>query len=150
MSITVERCEDMNIIFPLVENLFREIIPGFKSLKAEQKESFLNTKQNNSIKHQSFVAYDGEKAIGFLNIATSLSLFARGEYGIINELWTQSNYRSQGVGLQLLQASFDYAKASGWKRLDVAAPIDNVWKRTIRFYEKNDFAKCGIKLRKWL
>ncbi len=151
MSIKVEECYDMNVVIPLVEGLFREIVVGFDSFCTEEKQSFFEGLQKGQIKHKAFVAYNEvNKPIGCLTLASSLSFFSRGEYGIINELWVKPEYRSKGVGLELIKAAVDTSKTFGWKRIDVATPLGEEWSRTVEFYKSNDFERCGNKLRIWL
>jgi len=85
--------------------------------------------------------------VAFFTLTESFSFFAHGQYGIIKELWVKPEFRSQGVGGQVLQMIKDLAKEKGWERIDVSAPIAEEWSRSAEFYKKYGFVSTGKKLR---
>lgn len=52
-----------------------------------------------------------------------------------------------GVGRRLIEAVKAYGSTRGWLRLDVTAPPEPEWQRTVRFYEEQGFVFTGPKLR---
>ena len=98
-----------------------------------------------------YIAYlaqssDGEW-IGVITVMEAFAIYAGGNYGIIDEMYVAPAYRSQGVGALLIDAVKKLGRQRGWLRLDVAAPPEEKWQRSVRFYESNGFVFTGPKLR---
>ena len=84
---------------------------------------------------------DGD-VVGIMTLAECLSVYARGKFGVINELYVVPEYRSEGVGKMLIDAAKELAEARDWKRLEVTTPGDEFVK-TLHFYEREGFYKIG-------
>jgi GNAT superfamily N-acetyltransferase len=98
--------------------------------------------------YAAFIAYDkGKKPVGLITITGASAIYNLGDFGILTELYVDRTIRSQGVGQHLLYAAFEFAKAKGWKRIEVGAPIKEEWPRTFAFYIKNGFKEKSTKLR---
>lgn len=82
-----------------------------------------------------------------LVLTQSCAIFVQGNYGIINELWVNKDFRSIGVGAAVIQQIIDIAKERGWQRIDVSAPASSDWDCTFAFYLKNGFTFTGRKLK---
>ncbi|MDH4285538.1 MAG: GNAT family N-acetyltransferase [Gallionellaceae bacterium] len=80
---------------------------------------------------------------GFIAIYESHALYAEGAFGTIPECYVRPDYRSHGVGAQLLQAAKEYGLNQGWKRLEVTTPPLPAFDRTFRFYETQGFDMAG-------
>jgi GNAT superfamily N-acetyltransferase len=94
-------------------------------------------------RHSTLLALDGDgDAIGVLTVAETLSIYAGGYIGVINELYVVPAYRSEGVGKILLDAAKDLASDRDWQRLEVTTPGDE-YEKTLRFYEREGFFKIG-------
>ena len=91
-------------------------------------------------------ALDGE-CVGVITVMEAFAIYANGNYGIIDEMYVAPSYRSKGVGKQLIDAVKQHASARGWLRIDVTAPPEERWVRTVRFYEAQGFVFTGPKLR---
>lgn len=85
---------------------------------------------------------EDEDVVGIMTLAECLSVYAGGKYGVINELYVVSEYRSEGVGKMLIDAAKELADARDWKRIEVTTPGDDFVK-TLRFYEREGFYKIG-------
>ena len=95
-----------------------------------------------------FVAVnEAETLVGALTLAESFAIYARGHYGVINEMVVAPEYRSTGVGTRLIHAAAEYGRSRGWVRLDVTAPESPRWQRTRQFYERLGFRLAGPKLK---
>ena len=97
--------------------------------------------------HWAYKVQDGNRTVAFFTLAQSFSVFAKGKYGMINELWVSPESRGQGVGQQVLDAIKQLAKGHGWLRLDVSAPSPEKWARIVEFYVQNGFEFTGKKLK---
>lgn len=68
--------------------------------------------------------FDGEKLIGFANyLLYSLPHFAGKRLASSESIWVDLDYRHQGVGHQLIQALFDFAKEDGVYGLYLGAKL---------------------------
>lgn len=90
---------------------------------------------------------DGGEAVGVVTVMEAFAIYAGGNYGIIDEMYVAPSYRSRGVGRQLIDAVKAHGHAREWLRLDVTAPPEPEWQRTVRFYEDQGFTFTGPKLR---
>jgi GNAT superfamily N-acetyltransferase len=88
-----------------------------------------------------------DKIVGVLTLVETFAIYANGNYGIINEMYTDPSYRSAGIGAMLVQAAIQYGRKRGWSRIDVTAPESERWARTKHFYEKQGFVFTGPKLK---
>ena len=98
-----------------------------------------------------FIAYlartEGGEPVGVATLTEAVAAYAQGRYGIISELYVAPEYRSNGVGHRLLEAVKALARARGWRRVDVTAPPEARWERTVEFYRGQGFVFTGPKLR---
>jgi GNAT superfamily N-acetyltransferase len=84
--------------------------------------------------------------VGVITVSTSAAIYAAGIVGTIQELYVVPALRSAAVGATLLSTVVEVGRASGWNRLEVGAPSQERWKRTIDFYEANGFTEIGPRL----
>jgi GNAT superfamily N-acetyltransferase len=109
---------------------------------AEEIASIFNQIEE-SDHHSTLLAMDDDgDIVGVLTIAETLSLYAGGYIGVLNELYVVPEYRSEGVGKMLLDAAKDLAEERDWKRLEVTTPGDE-FDKTMRFYEREGFFLIG-------
>jgi GNAT superfamily N-acetyltransferase len=93
--------------------------------------------------HSTLLAMDDDgDIVGILTIAETLSLYAGGYIGVLNELYVVPEYRSEGVGKMLLDAAKALAEERDWVRLEVTTPGDE-YDKTLRFYEREGFLPIG-------
>jgi len=85
--------------------------------------------------------------VGVVTLTEAVAAYAGGRYGIISELYVVPSHRSEGVGRSLLDAVKAYGRERGWRRVDVTAPPEARWERTVDFYRRNGFVFTGPKLR---
>lgn len=95
-----------------------------------------------------FLAMSEATPVGLVLLNECAAIYAGGKFGEISELYVLPEYRSQGVAAQLLRAAETYAKEQGWKRLEVGAPAQPDWERTLAFYLREGFEEVGPRLRK--
>lgn len=95
-----------------------------------------------------FLAYQDDAPVGLITLHECAAIYAGGVFGEISELYVKPAYRSQGVAAQLLAAAQEEGLARGWKRLEVGAPNQPKWHRTLAFYEGEGFLETGPRLRR--
>jgi len=74
-----------------------------------------------------FYAFDESKKIccGFVQLYPSFSSVKAKRILILNDLFTDLKYRSQGIAKALIQSSHNYAKAHEFGKISLEASIDN-------------------------
>lgn len=123
----------------LLAALFEEV--GHTPTATEIADIFAETEADDH--HSTLLALDDDgDVVGVLTLAETLSLYAGGYIGVINELYVVPNYRSEGVGKILLDAAKSLAEERDWKRLEVTTPGDE-YAKTLRFYEREGFMPIG-------
>jgi len=105
------------------------------------------SQMKDSNKHDAYCLKKDDETVAFFTLGESFSIFAHGKYGIINELWVNSKFRSKGIGRVVIQEIIKIGAERNWKRIDVSAPTDEKWERTFNFYKKNGFTFTGKKLK---
>jgi GNAT superfamily N-acetyltransferase len=93
------------------------------------------------------LAFDDDRPIGVIMVTEAMALFASGIYGIITELYVVPEFRSSGVAKLLIGAAAELGKRQGWKRLEVGAPRQPTWSRSLAFYLNFGFTEIGPRLR---
>ncbi|MDQ6531941.1 GNAT family N-acetyltransferase [Flavobacterium sp. LHD-85] len=99
---------------------------------------------------KSFLAYDKEDPsvpIGIITLSSTYAIYNLGEFGTMAEFYAVPEYRSKGLGNVLMEEAKKFCAARKWKKLEVGAPTEKNWPRTIAFYQNNGFNKKGPKLR---
>lgn len=73
-----------------------------------------------------FLAYDMDgRAVGFAQNYHSFSSVSLGLVVVLNDLYVVPDVRGQGVGSQLIERSFAYAKSRGAVRVDIGTEKTN-------------------------
>ena len=94
-----------------------------------------------------FLAFNDDRPIGVIMVTEAMALFASGTYGIITELYVVPELRSSGVAKLLIAAAMELGKRQGWKGLEVGAPRQPTWSRSLAFYLDFGFTEIGPRLR---
>ncbi len=87
-----------------------------------------------------------ERPCGLVTLNECAAIYAGGRFGEIPELFVAPDYRSRGVAAALVKAAVDFARGQGWHRLEVGAPDQPRWQRTMRFYFREGFTEVGPRL----
>ena len=88
------------------------------------------------------------QTLGLLTLNECMAIYAGGRFGEISELYVTPDHRSQGVAARLLDAALDEAGQRGWSRLEVGAPSQPDWHRTLAFYRAHGFEEVGPRPRR--
>lgn len=139
--------EDAPEVALLVGELLDEIMtaigsPAFNFTLSEttaRLEDFIDRE-----KYFVFVARnDHAHPVGFIALYESHALYAEGAFGTIPELFVHPEFRSQDVGLRLIEQAKDFGISRGWTRLEVTTPPLPQFDKTLAFYERQGFAITG-------
>jgi GNAT superfamily N-acetyltransferase len=94
-----------------------------------------------------FVATDSDdRTVGVLTLNRCEAIYAFGHFGEISEVYVDPDYRSYGIGAELLAAAIAFARSKQWSMLEVGAPDVPRWQKTVDFYARNGFVEVGPRL----
>jgi len=130
-----------------IDLLYAELFGEEALLSQQTKLDIQRQWQTDVPTHWAYKIVDDNQVVAFFTLAESFSFFAHGRYGIINELWVAPDFRSQGVGGQVLTFIKTLAREKNWPRIDVSAPPFDEWIKTFEFYQKYGFMHTGKKLK---
>ena len=141
---------ETNIVADLVAELLIDFnnksTSNFSVDKTELKKTTRNLIKRNN--YGAFIAYDSESnPKGLITVAEAYAIYNGGDFGVITEFYVDRKSRSKGIGKMLLQSVFDFSNSMNWTKVEVGAPNEEEWPRTIKFYERNGFKQKGPKLR---
>lgn len=146
MKIELVNNNHIQLIIELLKELYLELGEEEESIQFLNKkliEDIFDSKQT-----EIYLIYNhNNEPIGITTLTETQAIYAGGKYGVIDEMFVKPGYRSKNIGTQLIQNIKDIAVSKGWKRIDVTAPSEERWKRTVDFYEKNGFVYTGPKLK---
>ena len=107
---------------------------------------FLENLDNPTIRY--VVALADSVPVGFLSCYIQQLLHHAGPVAEIQELYVLPDWRSKGVGQQLIDYLVVLGRPEGWLTLEVAS--NQRRKRTHQFYQRMGFANTHVKLVKQL
>jgi GNAT superfamily N-acetyltransferase len=93
-----------------------------------------------------FLAIEEQHPVGVIMISESASIYAGGAFGVITELYVLPEKRSAGAAKLLLDATVSLGRERSWSRVEVGAPHQPTWERSLRFYLRNGFVEVGPRL----
>ena len=86
--------------------------------------------------------------VGFISVIESNALYARGNFGVINELYIIPEFRSQKIGQKLIHFLIEIGKINNWSRIELDTPEVEKSMKTINFYKKEGFVTIGFRMKK--
>lgn len=94
--------------------------------------------------HVCFLAEIKGEVVGYLVAEEQKIDYRKSRYVELANMGVSPQFRSQGIGEQLIQALLDWAKAHKYDRVFVSSYAANA--RGITFYQKNGFREMGVEL----
>jgi GNAT superfamily N-acetyltransferase len=142
--------DECDIVLPYVEKLLVELGEEGDDLGELDAEKVKRVWQDTP-GSVAFVAYtDDDEVAGIMTVAECFAVYANGNYGVINEMFVEPQYRSHGIGGRLVETAILWGRERGWQRIDVTAPESDRWIKARQFYEKQGFVFTGPKLKLFL
>lgn len=89
-----------------------------------------------------------DEIVGLISFVESSALYARGDFGVINELYIIPEYRSKKIGQKLIHFLMEEGKRRNWSRLELDTPEVEKSEKTINFYKKEGFIPIGYRMKK--
>jgi GNAT superfamily N-acetyltransferase len=140
---------DYKIVSLLVEKLLVELEP--ESAHEVNSEAIKETARNlvgDDGPIWAFAAYaDDGKPVGVITLHQCAALYTDGIFGEISEIYVEPEYRSAKVGQALIEQAISFGKEKSWKRLEVGAPDQPRWARSVKFYLDMNFVETGPRLK---
>jgi GNAT superfamily N-acetyltransferase len=140
--------EDAPVVASFVARLLSELAPGTEVQSAGLLPVARTVMEGGSV--TGFLALRNDMPVGLIMLNECAAVYAGGRFGEITELYVDPALRSLGVAAGLVERAVKHGKTLGWKRLEVGAPSQPDWARTLQFYLKNGFAETGPRLRRLL
>lgn len=148
-AITIQRAtvNDTLALGMLVGELLNEIMntTGANAFNFNLDET--TARLNDFIEHGKYCVFiaRNEQAdpVGFISLFEGHALYAEGSFGVIPELFVRPAFRSQNVGLCLVEQAKAFGRTRGWKRLEVTTPPLPQFEKTLAFYQREAFTITG-------
>lgn len=145
MRIRLVEPTDARSVARLVEELLVELHNG--ELEPADRVSVAEAVLAQTDRSFGYLAFEADSPVGVLLMTEGMAIYAGGAFGQITELYVRPEYRSGGLAAALVRAAARFGKERGWKRLDVGAPRQPRWARTLVFYLSAGFIEVGPRLR---
>ena len=94
-----------------------------------------------------FLAFEKEQPLGVMMIAENAAIYASGTFGVITELYVVPERRSTGVAKMLIDAAASLGRQRAWRQIEVGAPHQPAWVRSLKFYLRAWFVEVGPRLK---
>lgn len=142
--------EDVEGVATAVESLLLELggrRPERPDLESEVR-ALLADPQGGSV----LVAEADGRIVGVLSASWQRAIHVPGVYATIQDLWVDDEWRSRGVGAELVEAIASQARSRGVGRLEVGLPRETfaAIASTESFYQRNGFEQLGPRMRRLL
>jgi len=143
--------EHADIVARMAAALLTEMSGGVRAVGTGELLSIAKARLEDRDSFFAFIARDQvDHVLGVITVAIGATIYANGLVGTIQELYVIPASRSASIGASLLAMVVDLGQKSGWNRLEVGAPSQARWQRTIDFYKRNGFGEIGPRLQKRL
>jgi len=134
MLIEQARVEDIAQLAALLRLLFSQEADFQPDL--QKQERGLHTIIKSPEVGRIFVARDGDKVIGMVNLLFTISTAEGGPVCLLEDMIVHPDHRG-GTGSRLLQYAIDFARASGFVRITLLTDQTNAG--AIQFYKRHGF-----------
>ncbi len=137
ISIRPARHTDLSFVYDCLCDLEETMLNP-----AAFEQIFLANVDNPAVRY--VVAEADNVPVGFLDCSVQQLLHHAGPVAEIQEMYVLPNWRSQGIGEQLINHIVAMARHEGWVNLEVTSNRRRT--RTHEFYERMGFANTHVKL----
>ncbi len=113
MQIRIDRVsiQDASIAFDWVLRLLQELGEEGDDLGTLNKTKVITEWKQADDRFRVFAAKTSDgRIVGVMTLVETFAIYANGNYGIINEMYTDPEFRSAGVGAALIDAAKEYGK----------------------------------------
>lgn len=148
-AITIQRAtvNDAHALGMMVGELLNEIMDATGADAFNFNLDETTARLNDFIEHGKycvFIAHNEQSGpVGFISLFEGHALYAEGSFGVIPEFFVRPAFRSQSVGLRLVEQAKIFGRSRGWKRLEVTTPPLPQFDKTLVFYQREAFTITG-------
>jgi GNAT superfamily N-acetyltransferase len=149
-SVREAGAEDVEGVATAVGSLLAELggrMPSRAEMEAEV-QALLDDPQGGSV----LIAEADGAIVGVLTASWQRAIHVPGVYATVQDLWVDEDWRSRGVGAELVEAIASQARTRGVSRLEVGLPRETfaAIASTESFYRRNGFEHLGPRMRRLL
>lgn len=138
--------EDAQVIGTMVFQLIQEICERKNNEPCTLDLQKTINRRKDFLKKGDYSAIIGSyknNPVAVVTLVEKPALYAGGKMGTIQEFYVTPKHRSRGVGSKLINKVYQYGIKRNWKRIEVCTPSLPEFKKSLLFYEKNDFEPAG-------
>lgn len=148
MNLIIEKAKEreLHLVIQLLKELYLELGEEEESIQFLDK-SFISKIIDSGKTEIYLVRTNNKIEVGLMTLTECQSIYAGGEYGLLDEMYVRPEYRSNKIGAKLIEKIKEIGKERRWKRIDVTAPTEERWQRTVDFYKKSGFVFTGPKFK---
>jgi ribosomal protein S18 acetylase RimI-like enzyme len=150
MAIRLAREDEVKVLQNLNDEVFVDNHKYDPDLKTDWAQSETGrkyfTEALNNPETICLIAEEDNKPVGYLVAAPKDFGYRLSKYLEIENMGVSANFRSKGIGVQLVNKCLELAKKMGYQKVYVNAYFENT--KAIAFYEKCGLKKIDISLEK--
>lgn len=150
MSVREATREDLPAVVDAVGELLFEL--GGRRPSRPQMEAEVGALLDDGSVGTLLVAEDGASLVGVLGASWQRAIHVPGRYATIQDLWVHPEWRSRGIGAELVEALAAIAREQGVGRIEVGLPRETfaAIEQTTAFYQGAGFEHLGPRMRRLL
>lgn len=145
IEIVVAKVDHAAVVGGLVYDLIDELSDGRADTPLHYRNTAALVLQNQAV--TGALAIRAGKPVGVILLNECAAIYAGGRFGEITELYVVPEARSGGIAARLVDWAIAQGSANDWNRLEVGAPQQPRWSRSLAFYLRTGFAEVGPRLR---
>lgn len=93
--------------------------------------------------YKALVGYEKGVPVAVSTFVDTYALYAGGKIGIVQEFYVLPEYRSTGIGSQLLENVKRYGAHNGWRCLELCTPPLPEFEKALDFYQRSGLTPVG-------
>ena len=150
MSVREATREDLPAVVEAVEELLAEL--GGRRPSRPQMETEVGAMIDDGALGTLLVAEGDGSLVGVLGASWQRAIHVPGRYATIQDLWVHPEWRSRGIGAELVEALAARAREQGVGRIEVGLPRETfaAIAQTEAFYRGAGFEHLGPRMRRLL
>jgi GNAT superfamily N-acetyltransferase len=94
------------------------------------------------------VAVANNEIVGFISFIAATAIYAKGSFGVVNELYIIPEFRSKKVGQKLIEYVVAFGKTQHWERIELDTPKPEGAAKALNFYIKEGFTTSGFRMKR--
>jgi GNAT superfamily N-acetyltransferase len=147
MEIRIAMSRDAEQVGTMISKLLRELYPQLAEQYQPGATIATARRLLDDSAYTALLAVTGAGDIGgVVGLNECKAIYAHGAFGEIAELYVEPDFRSDGVGGQLVEAAVALGRKRNWSMIEVGAPDVPRWQRTVDFYLRRGFVEVGPRL----